>query len=203
MSIRNLIEKNEIINKYILILTTILFIFLEIHALSLNSHFKYDLIMTLILLVFVFVIRRGIHLHWFHYLLFTFFLTGHNLGMYQLYDKFPLGIEYDYWVHGYFGVVSTMVIFRAITCRRVITDANTIIFLTIIMVLGISAIHELYEYAGAVLLGEGEGVLFIGAGDIDEWDTQKDMLNNLIGSIIGLIAYIGYVNFKKVLKNKS
>ena len=57
------------------------------------------------------------------------------------------------------------------------------------MVLGMSAFHELFEYAGAEILGEGEGVLFMGAGDIDEWDTQKDMRNNVLGALIGLIIY--------------
>jgi len=50
-----------------------------------------------------------------------------------------------------------------------------------------SAAHELYEFAGAILLGDGDGVLFIGAGDIDQWDTQKDMLNNLLGALIGVL----------------
>jgi len=63
---------------------------------------------------------------------------------------------------------------------------------TLFFVLGLSALHELYEYFGALLLGEGEGVLFIGAGDLDQWDTQKDMLNNVIGALIGLL--IRYFN---------
>ncbi len=71
------------------------------------------------------------------------------------------------------------------------------------MVLGISAAHELYEYGGAILLGEGDGVLFIGAGDIDEWDTQKDMLNNLIGSITALSASIGYTYFSRIVASKD
>ena len=58
-----------------------------------------------------------------------------------------------------------------------------------IVVLVISAIHELYEFAGVVLLGEGDGVLFIGAGDIDQWDAQKDMLNNMIGGAIGVSSW--------------
>ena len=41
-------------------------------------------------------------------------------------------------------------------------------------------------------LGEGGGVLFIGAGDVDEWDTQKDMRNNLFGAILGLLLYGGF-----------
>lgn len=64
----------------------------------------------------------------------------------------------------------------------------------IALLLGFSAIHEIFEYGGALVLGEGEGVLFVGAGDIDEWDTQKDMFNNLVGGLIGLSFY-GVKNF--------
>lgn len=56
----------------------------------------------------------------------------------------------------------------------------------ILVVLGFSAIHEIVEYVGAITLGEGEGLLRIGAGDWDEWDTQKDMVNNLLGAFVGL-----------------
>jgi uncharacterized membrane protein YjdF len=38
-------------------------------------------------------------------------------------------------------------------------------------------------------LGEGDGVLFIGTGDIDQWDAQKDMLNNMIGGAIGVSSW--------------
>ena len=65
----------------------------------------------------------------------------------------------------------------------------------IAVVLGFSAIHEIFEYAGAVILGEGEGVLFVGAGDVDEWDAQKDMRNNLLGGILGLFFYFIYEKF--------
>lgn len=41
-------------------------------------------------------------------------------------------------------------------------------------------------------VGEGEGLLFIGAGDTDEWDTQRDMVNNAIGALLGLAVYYLY-----------
>jgi len=55
-----------------------------------------------------------------------------------------------------------------------------------------SAFHELFEFAGAKIFGEGDGLIFLGMGDMDPWDTQKDMLNNLIGAIIGIIIYSIY-----------
>lgn len=60
-------------------------------------------------------------------------------------------------------------------------------------------LHELYEFAGALLLGEGERVLFIRAGDLDQWDTQKDILNNLIGGVIGVI----FDNYQIMLDKRS
>ena len=97
-------------------------------------------------------------------------------------------MEYDFWVHTYFGLVSALILYRTYKLAGPYKGAFKYIAI-IAIVLGFSAFHELFEYAGAVLLGEGEGVLFIGAGDIDEWDTQKDMRNNLLGAIIALILY--------------
>ena len=45
-------------------------------------------------------------------------------------------------------------------------------------ILGLSTFHEIFEYLGAVFLGQGEGFLFYGSGDADLFDTQKDFVNN-------------------------
>jgi uncharacterized membrane protein YjdF len=52
-----------------------------------------------------------------------------------------------------------------------------------------SAFHELLEYAGGVILGEGFGFLMAGGGDIELWNTQTDMRNNIIGPLVGLGIY--------------
>ncbi len=173
-------------NKYITIVFILIFIVLEVRAVSIESHYKYDILMCIFLLCAVYYFRLITHLYWFHYLLFSIFLLLHCLGMYQYYEKFPLGIEYDYWVHSYFGFVSSIFVLRWLSKFGYKFSQAFCLVSTFIVVLGVSAAHELYEFAGAILLGEGDGVLFIGAGDIDQWDTQKDMLNNLIGAIIGV-----------------
>jgi uncharacterized membrane protein YjdF len=179
----NHIDRN---NKNVAIVFFFIFSIMEILALNMDSHYRYDILMCLILLVAGYYFRAIIYLHWVHYLLFSLFLCLHCLGMYQFYEMYPLGIEYDYWVHGYFGFVSSIFIMRWLTKSEYKFSRTLYIMGTFIIVLGISAAHELYEFAGAMLLGEGDGVLFIGAGDTDQWDTQKDMLNNLIGGIIGV-----------------
>ena len=115
-------------------------------------------------------------------------LLLHFAGMFGWYQTFPLGLEYDHWVHGFFGFVAALMVLRAYYFYGVYPPAM-IAVAAVAVILGFSAFHEIFEYAGALAVGEGEGVLFIGAGDLDEWDTQKDMLNNLIGAILGLSVF--------------
>ena len=183
---------NASANKAILTIFLVLFAGMELLALNLESHYKYDIPMCAVLLIFVFMVRAVIHLNWLHFLLFALFLVIHCLGMFDYYELYPLGIEYDYWVHSIFGFISALVILRWLRMSDLHLTRAVRIASTLIIVLGISAAHELYEFAGAILLGSGEGVLFIGAGDLDEWDTQKDMLNNVIGGLIGIFISSSY-----------
>jgi len=176
-------------NKKIAIFFAVVLSGLEISALNASSHYKYDILMCLFLLLFVYRLRNAILLLSAHYLMLSIFLVVHCLGLYGYYESYPLGIEYDYWVHLYFGLVSSLMIFHwfensSYEFHKVACYLGSMMF-----VLGMSSAHELYEFMGAILLGKGEGVLFIGAGDLDPWDTQKDMLNNLIGAVIGMVVY--------------
>lgn len=100
---------------------------------------------------------------------------------------YPLGLEYDHWVHGYFGFVAALIVSRAYR-HYGLYPPGFIPVATLVVLLGFSAFHEIFEYLGAITVGEGEGVLFIGAGDLDEWDTQKDMVNNVVGGALGLLC---------------
>lgn len=179
-------------NKTILIVFLVIFAGMEIIALNAESHYKYDIPMCAALLVFVYFVRKAIHLSWLHFLFFALFLVMHCLGMFDFYELYPLGVEYDYWVHSIFGFISALVILRWLRMSELHLKRAVRIASTLVIVLGISAAHELYEFAGAILLGSGEGVLFIGAGDLDQWDTQKDMLNNVIGGLIGIFISSTY-----------
>lgn len=160
---------------------------LEILALQKNSHYVYDIPMCMLLQYFLYHFRSFLHLNIFHYIMLSLFLILHCMGLYNAYSHYPLGIEYDYWVHGYFGFVSGLIILRWMSNYMSQLNDHILLMFTLFFILGISSLHELYEFIGALLLGRGEGVLFIGAGDLDQWDTQKDMLNNLLGAIIAIL----------------
>ncbi|MEN9626037.1 MAG: hypothetical protein RL557_365 [archaeon] len=178
----------ELWNKIILALTTLILIILEFYALTTDSHYKWDFIFLMLLLYGLFFIRNKIDLHPFHYLLACLFLLLHDLGVFDTYSNNYFGFEYDMWVHGFFGFVASLILYRTYVLKG--PYKGFFMYVAIIaVVLGFSAFHELFEYGGALAVGEGEGVLFIGAGDLDEWDTQKDMFNNLIGGLSGLGLY--------------
>ncbi len=175
-------------NRIILWITLAVLILIEFYSLTTDSHYKWDFFFLVLLLVAVYVIKDKIKLHPLHYFLLALFLIMHNLGAFGAYSNYYLGLEYDLYVHGFFGLMSALILYR--TYKLVGPYKGWFKYLAIVaVILGFSAFHELFEYAGALLLGKGEGVLFVGAGDIDEWDTQKDMFNNLIGALIGLGLY--------------
>ena len=192
-------------NKIIVWVTTAILVGLWIYALTIDNHYKWDFYFLMGLLWALFFLRNKIKLYPFHYFLAAAFLILHDLGMFGLYSNFYFGLEYDLYVHGFFGFLASLILYR--TYNLVGPYKGWFMIVAIIaVVLGFSAFHELFEYAGALTVGEGEGVLFVGAGDLDEWDTQKDMFNNLVGALIGLGSY-GikriYSKGKKPKKKKS
>lgn len=175
-------------NKIILWVTTIILSIIEIYSLSLDSHYKWDFIFLMGLLWGTYFLRKPLKLHHTHFFLLGVFLIMHNLGVFNAYDYLYWGIEYDFFVHTLFGLVAGLILFRYF---HFVGPYNgwAKIAAVIIIVLGLSAFHELFEFTGALIFGKGEGVLFLGAGDLDQWDTQKDMFNGLLGSIIAIIMY--------------
>jgi len=190
-------------NKVILWATTAILVGLWFYSLTVDNHYKWDFFFLMFLLWTIFFIRDRIKLHPLHYFLLSAFLLLHDIGMFGTYSNFYFGLEFDLYVHGFFGFVAALMLYR--TYHLVGPYKGWFMYLAIIsVVLGFSAFHELFEYAGALTVGEGEGVLFVGAGDIDEWDTQKDMFNNLIGGLVGLFLYkiTSLFYYKKKIKGK-
>jgi len=188
-------------NTVIVWITTVILVLFELYSLTVDSHYKYDFIFMMLLLWGVYKIRDRIRLHPFHFGLFAVFLVLHNLGVFGAYELYIVGLEYDLYVHGFFGFVSALMLYR--TYKMVGPYSDWFMYVAIIaVVLGFSAFHELGEYAGALIIGEGEGVLGVGPGDLDDWDTQKDMRNNTVGAIVALVVYGIWNNVGKPVKRK-
>ncbi len=193
-----LIVKKKNLHLSILICGAIILVLLGIYSASINSDFKWDFFVLLAGLYGMFFFRKHINLSAFHYFLFLAFLVAHNLGVFRLYEKFPLGIEYDTWMHISFGIISYFILYHFLETRKSFSR-NANILAAFLIMLGLSALHEIFEFIWGVALGIGDGILFVGAGDNRIWDTQKDMINNLEGGILGLGAYLSMIYIKSRL----
>jgi putative membrane protein len=60
-------------------------------------------------------------------------------------------------------------------------------FLVLCVVMAVSAIYELVEWAAALILGQGADE-FLGTQG-DSWDTQSDMFLALVGAVTALALF--------------
>jgi putative membrane protein len=147
-------------------------------------------------------------------LIFTFMVL-HVMGSHYTYSEVPLGYwmseffhlernHFDRLVHfsfGFLGFYPMREFFRRIA------DAKGFwgFWIPVELVLALSCVFELIEWAVAVIFGGDLGIAYLGSqGDI--WDAQKDMALAGLGSIIamlitaGIIIYLDRKNFFREFK---
>jgi len=195
--------KNSDKNKLILGFFLIILIGFEIYSISIQNSYMWDGLFLIGLLLFIYYVKGRLRLLPFHFFLLGLFLVLHNLGVFGFYFNSYYGIEFDTYVHFYFGLVSTLILFRTYDFIVPLKDKKIKYVALLMIILGMSAFHELLEYAGGVLLGEGWGFLKAGAGDIEMWDTQTDMRNNVFGGLLAIAIYHIKTNFKHNKKSKK
>jgi uncharacterized membrane protein YjdF len=165
--------------------TTILFLVITFTANG-PSTYRYAFIFLAPILWAMYRWREKLALHPGHFALMAIALLFHNLGAYGLYRTTWAGIEFDGYVHYYFGFAGAFAIARALGYNFELSGWKVWIG-TIIMILGISGIHELIEFGSTVALGPEKGMLKLNDGDV--FDTQKDILNALLGTLTALGLY--------------
>jgi putative membrane protein len=112
------------------------------------------------------------------------------------YARVPLGFEiegllhlsrnpYDKIGHFFQGFVPALVAREIFVRGRYVRGRKMLAFLSVCVVLAISASYELIEWASAVALGQGADE-FLGTQG-DAWDTQSDMLFALIGGVAAIV----------------
>lgn len=118
------------------------------------------------------------------------------LGGAYTYARVPLGFELQQWLGtarnpydkiGHFmqGFVPALVAREILVRGAFVRGARMLAFLVLCIVLAISAVYELIEWAAAVAMGQGADE-FLGTQG-DEWDSQSDMLFALIGGATALL----------------
>lgn len=112
------------------------------------------------------------------------------------YARVPLGFEMAHWLGlernpydkiGHFmqGFVPAIAVREILLRGAYVRGRKMLAFLTLSVVLAISASYELIEWAAALIMGQGADE-FLGTQG-DEWDTQSDMAFALLGGAFALL----------------
>ncbi len=118
------------------------------------------------------------------------------LGGAYTYARVPLGFELQEWFDlnrnpydkiGHFmqGFVPALAARELFIRHKVINGKVWLAFLVVCVVMMVSAVYELVEWAAALLMGQGADEFLGTQGDM--WDTQSDMFLALIGASCMLI----------------
>ena len=100
----------------------------------------------------------------------------------------PLGLHrnpYDKIGHFFQGFVPAIATREILIRGGYVRGRRMVAFVTVCIVLAISATYELIEWAAALLLGQGADE-FLGTQG-DPWDTQSDMFSALVGAVAALL----------------
>ena len=135
-----------------------------------------------------YVFRRRLHLHAGVYALFGLAILFHDLGAYGFYQHSPLPWSYDIYVHYYFAIPVTMILFFALAGSFPQLRGWQVGVMSGMFMMGFGALHEIMEYMSYLLLGEKNGMLKPATSYF--FDTQRDLTNNLLGTLtsLGLLA---------------
>jgi uncharacterized membrane protein YjdF len=169
----------------IAIVTTALFLFITAVAHG-PSTYRFAIFFLAPMLWGLLAARRKLALHPVHYALLAAALLFHNLGAFGFYRSSWRGIEFDGYVHYFFGVAGGMAIARGLGYNFGLSGWKVWVG-TMLIILGIGGIHELIEFGSTVALGPEKGMLKVNDGDY--FDTQKDLMNNMLGAITALGLY--------------
>lgn len=163
-----------------------IFVAISLLVASPGSTYKWSFAFLAPIIWLTYFARERLALHPFHFALFAAALLLHDLGSMGYYRRRVLGLEFDFYVHFYFGVVAGFVFFRAL--RRFYALRGWRLWLAVVLItLGVSGVHELVEWGTTLLMGPERGMLKIDPND--PFDTQKDLLNNLGGAMLAMLLY--------------
>ncbi len=123
------------------------------------------------------------------------FLTIMILHVAYLYP-YTFLVPWDVYMHFLSGLSLGIIVYRLFLKEKWSSLKKILIILLVVM--GVGAVHEMIEWAGYAVLGEGEGWLLHGEGDEGEWrDTITDLFFNFLGVLTFLLIHQTFKRRKK------
>lgn len=195
----------------ILIIYSILFLGLWLNTLIFTPDLNNWIIentLTILALVFLIKTKNKWPFSVISYTLIFIFLCLHVYGSKYTYAENPLGYyiqdvfslsrnHYDRMVHFGFGFLLAYPLNEFLFTHLKI-DSRLNYLLPIEIILSISGLYEIIEWAVADIFFPEQGVAYLGTQG-DSWDAQKDMFLAFLGAFIVMLFLAGYrrINLKK------
>ncbi len=154
-----------------------------------------DVVVSIMLITLLYVKRKSFAITPWLLGVFAGALLLHNSGVFGWYNQSPVGIQWDHITHGV-GFFAIALISLHMGTKKAQMKTRNLLALIVLVNLGIGVLVELYEFTGFLLVGEGQGGLGHGEGDVEsilgksEWfNTMFDFIWNLIGTSTGILVY--------------
>jgi uncharacterized membrane protein YjdF len=144
-------------------------------------------------------LRRAFAIRPLDFALFALALVLHDLGAFGWYSKHVAGLEFDWCLHAFFGFVGGLV-FGHWLRERVGVRGGAWVLIVILVVGGLSALHEVAEAVSNILFGE-YGMLYVGPDN--PYDSQWDMLSGVIGATTAAVGSLLRARRKELQTRRS
>ena len=147
------------------------------------AKYRFSFLFLVPILWGVYALRRRLSIRPLHFALFALALLLHDLGAFGAYSWSVMGLQFDWCVHFFFGLVGGLIAAGALEARLGI-GGLVLGLLVVLVITGIGGLHEIGEAASTRYLGKDLGMLYIGADN--PYDTQEDLLANVLGACTAL-----------------
>src|SRR3989338_9272852 len=167
--------------------------FFGVIAIIFENRFIYDVVLAILFLSFLYLYRKKFSISEGHFIFISAVIIAHNAGVFGAYGLDLGNIGYDLFVHYFAGFIIWAATYRYFRIGRKIRKERAIA-LAFIFLIALTAVHELVEYQGEEILGDGEGIFFNGPGDAspdNPYDTMEDIINNILGGLTAMAVYLG------------
>jgi uncharacterized membrane protein YjdF len=151
------------------------------------AKYRFSFLFLVPLVWLVYALRRRLSIAPLHFGLFAVALLLHDLGAFGAYSWSVVGLQFDWCVHFFFGLVGGLIVARALEAQLGARGLGLAI-LVVLVITGIGGLHEIIEAASTRYLGKDLGMLYIGADN--PYDTQEDLLANVLGACAALTVLL-------------
>ena len=159
------------------------FIALSAFAARPGSNYRYSALFLVPIVWAPYFLRGRLRLHPLHFALFALALLLHNLGAFGFYQRHFFGLSFDVYVHFSFGFIGALMLHRYLEHAAALRPWQLRVG-TVLLILGMGAVHEIVEWFSTLALGSRHGMLK--TEGVYQFDTQKDMLDNLLGAAVAV-----------------